>query len=79
MQKVMLAHTINTSYYRFLRTMPRKTLSKKAFLARMARGRAKKKRGRAGAAYPRHGVAGKRYPRVGMGTAGVQPFHLRVG
>ena len=72
----MLAHIINTNYYSFLRTMPRKTLSKKAFLARMARGRARK-HGRAGAAYPRVGVAGKRYPRVGM--AGVQPFHLRVG
>ena len=53
----------------------RKTLSKKAFLARMARGRARK--GHAGKAYPRVGIAGKRYPRVGM--AGVQPFHLRVG
>ena len=73
----MLAHSINTSYYSFLRTMPRKTLSKQAFLARMARGRAKKKHGHAGKAYPRVGIAGKRYPRVGM--AGVQPFHLRVG
>ena len=71
----MLAHSINTNYYSFLRTMPRKTLSKKAFLARMARGRARK--GHAGKAYPRVGIAGKRYPRVGM--AGVQPFHLRVG
>ena len=78
----MLAHSINTNYYSFLRTMPRKTLSKKAFLARMARGRRAKKHGahthgHAGKAYPRVGIAGKRYPRVGM--AGVQPFHLRVG